>query len=448
MNKNKIIFLAIWVWVLVLIIVLFIFLSSAWKKARTTTTTSQDGFKIWVLNDDKTKFWDIMKDFKDKYPQYKNENFSIVTFTNYDEYYNSLVWAFLRWVAPDIFVLNNNDSNFFDLQVLWLDPVLVSPDEFRKNFDSVFSQDLIRKVQVDDKTVEFLAWIPIWYETLGLFYNFREIKWKKLSTWSYINDVIRELRENNASSWIWIWNWTTVYDAWDIITQFFLLDGIVDLFSATWNNLKSSLSNYARYWDENMDNKYNSFYSDLITNNKNNLDLFSSWDIQMVLGYPRMIQEIDKKWFNKWFLRAEPFPTYKENNGKLLVNYNYFVINKNTSNQELAWSILQYLSTPEAQSLYLKSFEYYMPAMLSLVADRLEENIKSWYNIKYKNFYNPDLELTSFDKKLRTVYDKEISLILDSWINSTVLFENFRKRLLCLSNKMVLGEWLETSCNK
>jgi len=54
-----------------------------------------------------------------------------------------------------------------------------------------------------------------------------------------------------------------------------------------------------------------------------------------------------------------------------------------------------------------------MPAMLSLIKDRLEENLKDGYNIKYKNFYNKSLELTTFNKSVRTIYDKEIALIID-----------------------------------
>ena len=51
--------------------------------------------------------------------------------------------------------------------------------------------------------------------------------------------------------------------------------------------------------------------------------------------------------------------------------------------------------------------------MLTLVEKRLEENLKDGYSLKYKNFYNQNLELTTFNKGIRTLYDKEVSLILD-----------------------------------
>jgi hypothetical protein len=88
-----------------------------------------------------------------------------------------------------------------------------------------------------------------------------------------------------------------------------------------------------------------------------------------------------------------------------------------------------------------------MPSMLSLLEKRLEENIKDWYNIKYKNFYNPQWELTTFNKWIKSVYDKEVISILDKWINNIDLFDILGKRLLCMSNKIITSQGLETSCN-
>ncbi len=444
MNKNKIIFSIIWVIVLIFFIVVFFILSSAWEKKNTNSKTKD--FSIWVLQDNKSNFLKFLDSFKANNTKYKNVNFNVLSFENYEEYYNSLVWAFLRWEAPDMFVLNNNESNIFDWQIAWIDPSLVSPDDFRKNYEIIFSNDLIRKIKVDDKEVEFLVWIPLWYENLWIFYNFREIKAQKLSTWSYINEVVRQIRENNDKVWIWLWNWTTVYHAEDIITQLFLLDWMKSLKDVVWNTMKSSIWNYIRFWDLNQDNRYDELVENQKENNKNNLDSFSAWDVQMVIWYPRTLEEIDKKWFNKNFLRAEIFPTYNENKWNLLINYNYFVINKNTLNLEAAQDLMVYLNSIAWQEKYLEIFNYYMPSQLWLVEKRLEENIKSWYSIKYKNFYNPDLELTTFNKWVKSIYDKEILSILDSKTKSIELFEFFRKKVLCISDKVISSENLEKSC--
>lgn len=81
----------------------------------------------------------------------------------------------------------------------------------------------------------------------------------------------------------------------DIITQLFVLDEIEKLDEMTGDKLKASLSNYFRFGDVDMENKYDQFYQPLIEAKQNNLDLFSKGDIQMILGYPRLLEEIDKK---------------------------------------------------------------------------------------------------------------------------------------------------------
>lgn len=399
-----------------------------------------------MVGDDKMKFNDFLWDFKVKNDKYKSTNFDIVSFNSYEDYYNSLVWAFLRGAGPDVFVLNNNDGNFFDQQVMGIDPSVLSPDDFRKTYETVFSNDLIRKTKVEDKDVEFLAGIPLGYETLGLFYNFREIKGKNLSTWAYINDVVREVSQDTGNSVIGIGNGSTVEMVEDIISQFLLLDGIDNLSNASGDKLKASLSNYFRFGDVNMENKYNQYLESLSGTPQNDIDLFSRGEVQMVLGYPRLMEEIDKKWFSKTFLRAEPFPMYNKDSGKLLVNYNYFVMNKNNKNNDLAVALMWYFASSEGQRKYLDVFPYYLPSMLSLVEKRLEENLKDGYSVKYKNFYNSHLDLTTFNKGIRTSYDKEVALILDKGVNGIDLFDILRKRLLCISNKMITGESLETSC--
>lgn len=446
MNRNKIIFSIIWFIIIFLLFLVFILIDKWVKKPN--SKVSKDAFNIWIIWDDSSKFFGLIDDFKTKFPDYKNSNINITSFPNYEEYYNNLLFSFVNWNTPDIFSINNNDNNFFDKNIQWITSDIISTDEFRKNYDTVFAQDLIKQVNNWEKEkIELLAGIPLWYENLWIFYNFRDIKWKNLNNWSYINEAIRQTKEETWKVWIWIWNWSTVKYAEDIVTQFMLLDWISDLKSVKWDEIKSSLSNYARYWDENLENWYNKLFTQNSLSNKNNLNLFSEWEIQMVIWYPRMIQEIDKNWFNKIFLRAEAFPTYNWS-WKLLINYNYLVINNKTKNLKLWFDLMKYFWSKDGQKKYLDTFPFYMPSMLSLVEDRLEKHILDWYSIKYKDFFNRNMELTSFNKALRVIYDKEILKILDGWVKDIDLFEILRKRILCISNKLITWNWYNISCEK
>lgn len=446
MNKNKIVFLIIWIIIVVFLVSIFLLLSKTWEVNKNKSASKSWDFTIWILQDSKDGFNNFLNDFKSKNPNYKNTNFNIVSFSNYEEYYNTLISSFLQWNSPDIFLINNQDSEIFDKQISWIDPSVISPDDFRKNYDIVFSNDLIKKTKVDDKEVEFLIWVPMWYENLWLFYNFRDVKWKNLSTWANINEVVTDLRNDSWKITIWIWNWSTVDSSSDIITQFLMLEWPSSLEKITSKDAKSAISSYVRYWDENLDNKYDTLFSDLVANNKNNLDAFSVWDVQIIIWYPRLLDKIERKWFSKTFLRASTFPTLKENSWNILVNYNTFVINKNTTNYQTAQDLMKYFSSVEWQKKYLEIFNYYMPTQLSLVSDRLEENIKDGYNIKYKDFYNPSLQLTTFNKWIKNIYDQEVPSMLDHLTNWVNLFEKFQKKVLCIKQKSIKQENLQNSC--
>lgn len=444
MNKNKLIFWVVWI-VIVILLILFMWLVSKWKSSQAPWAKAT--VKIWTLNDDQANFKLFLDTFKQKNTQYQNVDFEITSFTNYQEYFYSLIWSFLIWSAPDIFVLNNNDSWFFDNQILPLENSNISIDAFRQNFEPVFSNDLIWSVDLEWQKLEYLRWIPLWYESLWIFYNFLYLKWKKLNTWSYVNDAISTLKNNNwFQTILWLWNGSTVYEAWDIFTQMLLLDNISWVGNIDTKTLQSVIWTYFKFGDINQDNWYNYYFEDLLKSNSTNLDLFSKWELQMIIGYPSLLNEIDKRWYNKNFLRATNFPTYSEKSGKLLVNYNYFVINKNTSYPNFAKELLWYFSSQEAQEKYAQLFPFYQSPNLEASKIRLEQNLKEWYFIKYKDFYNSNLEFSSFNKWYKVIYDSELPNILDKWFNWLEIFENFKKRLLCLSDKMISQQDLWTPC--
>lgn len=446
MNRNKLIFSIIW-WVVVLFILFIIFtIKNAAEESQNSWATSSD-FTIWTLNDDQTKFDEYLKTFRQKNENYKDAKINIVSFSNYEDYYNSLIWAFLNWNGPDLFVLNNNDSKLFDSQIAAVDPTIITPDDFRKNYDIIFSNDLIESAQTWSIAWEYVRWIPLWYEVLWMFYNFRDLRGKNLKTWWGVNDAIKEISDWNNPV-IWIWNWSTVEYSQDIITQFFLQDWFKTLDELSLTNSRNSLWRYFLFWDSKLDNKYDWKFQEMKSLWKTNLDLFALWDIQMIIWYPRMLEEIDKKWFNKSFLRVETFPAFSENSWNLLANYNYFVSNKNSKDKVLWNELLKFFASEEWQKKYLEIFNYYLPSMLSLVSDRLEQTLRNDYVIKYKDFYNSSFDLVSFDKKNRVIYDKDIKNVLDNSSNSQESFEKFRKTLLCISAKMLKQENMSMSCSE
>jgi hypothetical protein len=181
---------------------------------------------------------------------------------------------------------------------------------------------------------------------------------------------------------------------------------------------------------------------------QNNLDLFSKGKTFMVVWYPRMIQKIAEKWYSKTFLLASTFPQYYSGNQKLSMNYNYFVVNKDSQNVQASQDILNFMTTDIWAEEYLKQFPYYFPALLSLEEDALERKIHNDFNIVLSDFYNPEAELISFDKGIISEFNKNIIPVLDNSTNYLDAFQGFLTNLKCKTRKIINLEWLSKTCGK
>lgn len=447
MNKNKLILAIIWI-ILILVILFVAFnLKSSWDEK--SNKKNPNTFNIWIVWDDLKKAQSVIVSFKEMYPQYSNSTINIESFSSYDDYYYALTSAIISDKAPDLFVMNNNEKqSVFSNQIVWINPNIINPNDFRKKYKWVFSDDLISSIWEWEEKKEFLLWIPVWYESLWIFYNRKFIMNSKINTLSALNNTVAELRtKRKFQTPIWIWNWSTVRGASDIVTQFFMLENWVNgLSDLVWSKAIQWLAGYLLYWDTEGYNGYNSKFIELINVWQNSIDLFSKEEVFMVVWYPRLIEEIKEKWFFKNFLLASPFPLYYPWEWKILVNYNYFVINKDSKNKELANDILLYLSSDTWANEYLKQFKYYLPALLSLESDKLESKIDDKFNVVLGDFVNSEYELSSFDKWIKNLYDKNIINILDNASNYESSFSKFRTTILCKYNKINTLENLSTSC--
>lgn len=450
MNKNKIIFIIIWF----VIFSFVVFIISNLNSTKKTNTSKIADFNIWIVWDNKDLFSSYLETFKKKNEKYKNVNIWVESFSSYKEYSDSLSRAFLWDKAPDIFVINNNEKSIFENQTIWINPNIVNPDAFRKNYEAVFSNDLISSTKIlqedkVEKKVEFLKWVPLWYETLWIYYDMRNLRWKDLSSWAAINDAINYIKTEKWDSLpIWIGNWANVSYASDIMTEFFMQEWAKNLDDVKDNIENWAFSRYFLYGDKTWDNAYLSKFDNLeetwnINENntevtkENDLSLFSKWELSMIVWYPRMIENIDKLWFQKSFLRASPIPTLSNSNWLNLVNYNYFVINKNTKKSDLAFDLEAYFASKEWQTEFHNIFTYYLPAMPEIFRNIQDSEIKDWYPVKIKDFYNSSLELSSFDKKLKNIYDEKLTEILNNPTNYSILFDNFKKSILCKYDKII-----------
>lgn len=449
MNKNKIIFAVIWLVLLAFVVFVVSQLNSAKK---TWNSTKNTDFNIWIVWDNKESFWNYLESFKKAFPKYQNTNIGVESFSNYDDYAETLKRAFLSDKAPDIFVQNNNEKSIFQNQILWINPSLINPDDFRKNYEAVFSNDLITTSESQNEKketikTEFLAWIPMWYETLGIFYDMRNLRWKDLSSWAAVNDAINYIKTEKWTSLpIALGDWSKVTYSRDIMSLFFMQEWAKSL-DLVKDQIKDwAFSRYFIYGNKSGDNAYDLLFDSPENQNDTDVSLFAKWKVSMIMWYPRMIDAIDQAWFQKVFLRRAPAPALDATKWLNLINYNYYVVNKNTKKQDLAFDLMKYFSSSDWQKEFYKNFSYYIPAMPELFRSLWDDSIKDWYPVKRKDFYNSSLELSSFDKKIKSKYDNEMKNILDNYTNYSFLFDNFKKSVLCNYDKQINFTNLSLSC--
>ncbi len=448
MTNKKIIFLVISIVVIVLLTFVIMNLNNSqvddwWDK----NTTSW--LKIWTVWDDKSKFESFLSEFKALNKSYEKVAFTVESFSDYNEYELAMASALARWEAPDIFVLNNNTSSYLDSYIEWIDPSRINPNDFRKKYKWIFSDELITSYKDEQlwRDVEYLLWIPVWYESLWIYYNRRDTKSSDLSTLAWLSNVVSNMRQKDSRIIpLWIWNWSTVVWAEDIITQLLILEWIMWINSSEINKIKEAFSTYFMYWNKTWRNRYNSKFTAMKQDLKDNLDLFADWDIAMVVWYPRLLEEIIKNWYWSNLLLARPFPHYSETAGKTLINYNYFVISKDTQNYNLAMDLLEYMQTDNWAEKFLSNFTYYLPALLNLEDRKLSEKIDPKFNVILWDFVNTSTELTSFDKWLKNIYDEGMLDILDDENNYDILFKQLRNYTSCMKKKIVDLQGLSASC--
>lgn len=443
MNNKKIIFLWI-LWAILFIIIAILIVVTMSNDNNKNTKVAANDFKIWILDDSVEDFNLFIEDFK-RDTGLKNVSITVESFSDYNEYNKALASAIIKWEAPDLYMLNNNEKSIFLENAIWIDPNIISPDDVRTYFKPFFGDDLIISSGEGDEKNEFLVWIPFGFETLWLYYNFKRVNdVKKLWSFPKLQEVISDFNENK--SWftaLWVWLWTTVKNSEDIITQFIMSSWMKDINWLWASNIRSSFSEYFNYalWENNYIRDHDILYK----NSRTNLDYFVDWKIAMIFGYPRMINDIADIWFSKNFLRVTNFPDFI-NESEILVNYNYFVLNKNSLNKALAYEFLNYLFSEEGEKAYISHFKYYLPARISAYSELKDNKIHDDFHVKLKDFYNTEAIYSSFNKWLKDVYDREIVPIIDSDVGYLERVSSFASSLKCKSFKVINLENLSSNC--
>ena len=442
MNNRKLIFWVI-AWVLVIGLLLFLIIAKTSQSTKRTQVSSWK-FQIWTVWDSKIKFEEFLTSFKSDNRWISNVSYTITNFPNYKDYSIALNSAIIKWKTPDVFVLNNNEQSLFEEKILAISNENIDIHKFRQNYKTIFSDDLIVDDWEWEEKVSYLKWIPVGYETLWIFYNKRfRLKPSDFVSISSLKSAIIKVERLGVIP-IAIWNWSTIINSPDLLAQQFLLNKVKSLKDANDTKIKQTLSEYTNYWV--WDNNYNSLFPSDKYDIKNNIELFVDKEVAAIVAYPRAIIKLQSNWFSNSFLSAAAYPHSYSWDGPSLANYNFFVINKDTKQKNVALTLLSYLNSEKWANAYLKKFKYYLPAQLKLEEKLANEKISNFYDsIQLRDFYS-DEPLSSFDKWNKVMYDEKIINILDDFNSPLSTFENLQTSILCNSKKILHLENLTASC--
>lgn len=442
MNIYKIIFWVVWVVLLWTLIYLMTSIES--NKNTIPDRAAPWDFSIWILEDSKDDFWSYMEDFKSSNPAFANKNIIVESFDDREIYFQTLVSAISSGIAPDIFVMDNREVSPLDNYALWIDPQIISPNDFRWRFAPRFSEDLI-VWDSEDENLEFLKGVPIWYETLWIYYSRKYfLRPSELTSWSDFASEVQSVSDKQSKIVpIAMWN-SQVSHAWDIITSLLVAEWDESIFDTNQWTARTALSLYTSYGDKWGDNKYNVLTSSF--GNKSDIEYFTEGDVAAMVWYPRDLLRISEIWYQKSFLFAAPFPQFAGNENKTAIKYNYFAMSKDSSAPDVWQAILAYMSSLEWQQKYLEYFPYYLSPELSIASEKQEKKIIPDYNIVYKNFVSEGSELISYNMWSVYNYLWETERIVDDIDTLDTRFMDMRDWLICSSAKQTTLLNLSNSC--
>ena len=437
MNINKLIFILLGGIVTLLLIVLALNLQG-WESAPRATTSDM---QIWILEDDASDFSDIITSFQEVYPAYKWKTIKVESFYDKRSYDLALASAFLQWKWPDIFVVNNTESSPYENMIWGIDPVLVSPNDFRLRFAPVFSQDLILS-DTWDSSIDFLKGIPVRFQSLGIYYNRKYfLRPSELTTWSGVSKEIQNVANKYSGSIIprALGNGKWVTRAPETLQALFALEWNTDLVGVDSNEVRDVVSMYQAFGD----NRYTALSQN---SDDSDIELFSDWKVAAIVWYPRDLLAIDNAGYQKALLFATPFPSYAGTDTSTAIEYNYFAINKESTNPDFANDFMTYISTTEWQQQFVDTYSYYLSPETSILLSQQEKKILPSYNIVYKNFIEEGTDFVSFNVATSSIYSSETRNILDTEIWAHELFSDLKNFLVCANGKQTTLQSLSSPC--
>lgn len=430
MSQKKIIFFAIIATIIIAIATTMIYISKQSKSKISGPST----LKIWITEGTSDSYDSLIEGFKKYAPEYNNTEFIIEKQTSDADRYRTLLLSTLtEWSGPDIFMLHSGEDTILETKIEPIPSDLLDFSDFDKRYDDLF-QWLISSTGSWNNKISTLKWVPLGYETLGVFYNkslIREVP----KTW---NDL--EILYTQSTNGIFPSNLglgpTYTPNMIDVVPLWF-----IDAWAMNYTDVssgKNGLQSYLKYGEIKVgnnqeENTINTTMtlaqnkSKMIEGKNNTLDMFMQWDIALVIGYPSLVLELEKSAKRVGssidsVILTDRLPQTRVQSPSNLWRYSYFGISKRSENGLASIKFLEYLMTPEAQRLYMQEYPYLIPAQVEFYTTAEKNPLsKTFSRAKLASFIpNIGEKISVFEYGLKSRFERYIREGIDSSDNPDI----------------------------
>lgn len=348
------------------------------KEAPLPVDKTEKQLVVYDFNDDEEAFQTLIQKYIEKSPYvkviYKN-------FSSFEEYEKAVLDGLAEGAGPDIFAMPNN---WFVKNRKKLSPMpaeMGTKDDFLAAFVDVASKDL---VTTDDNGIIQVYGMPLYVDTLGLYYNNDHFedrlpsKGRPSFVWDGIKNDVYILTKPSADSLkfevagIGLGISKNVTNAVDVLYALMIQYGTVFYDSLMSQSTLSSTnstgmgasdaldlfvsfagSQQKHYsWNEYMENDFSAFAAGKVS-----MVFGYASDYSKILAERTALKNAGAEVINPSSIKTAPFPQLEDPSVSTNKRYTYakymaFGVSRNTKYSSAAWDFLTFLTSPDSEKTY------------------------------------------------------------------------------------------------
>jgi len=308
----------------------------------------QGNLLFWGVFDDSDAFEPLIKDFKALHPkvtiEYRKKTI--------DTYESELINALAEGRGPDIFMIHHTWLSKHLAKISPVPPEIITFGEYQNTFADVAVFDLVLQ--------DGIYSLPLYVDTLALFYNKdffnNAVITKPPATWEEFQDAVKKLRKkddfgNLTEAGAAIGTALNINRASDILATLMLQQGSTitgEDGSAAFNN-KEGFEALRFYTD--FSNREKDVYTWNPTQHYSS-DAFFERKAAMMFNYAYKAAELKAK-DPRFNFKVASFPQIKTDAKVNYANYWTPTVSAASSQKDLAWTFLKFISEKEEAQKYL-----------------------------------------------------------------------------------------------